>query len=237
MKYLYLLVNFFTVIVPFIFSFHPRLKFYKHWKPFFTANFLVAALFTAWDIYFTQSGVWQFNPRYITGIYFINLPLEELLFFICIPYSCLFTYHCLTKFYKIEWRKDVEDIFCFLLSLCLFVAGIYFYEKLYTSVTFISTAFVLAILKYVFKIDWLAKLVTIYSVLLIPFLIVNGILTGTGPEEPVVIYNNAETLGIRILTIPFEDVFYGFELIMLNVFFYNYFKNRFLTKNTLRAVK
>ena len=231
MKYLYLLVNFFTVIVPFIFSFHPKLQFNKNWKPFFIANIIVASLFSAWDMYFTETGVWQFNPRYITRIYFFNLPVEEILFFICIPYACLFTYHCVNKFYKIEWRKDVENVFCFLLFLLLLATGIYFHEKLYTSVTFISTAFVLAVLKYVFKIDWLGKLVTIYSVLLIPFLIVNGILTGTGPEEPVVIYNNAETLGIRLLTIPIEDVFYGFELIMLNIFFYNYFKNRFLPKN------
>lgn len=195
------------------------------------ANILVAAIFTAWDIYFTQEGVWRFNPRYITGIYFFNLPLEELLFFICIPYASLFTYHCLNKFYKIEWRKDIENIFSFLLSILLLITGLYFSEKLYTSVTFISTAFVLFLMKFVFKVDWLGKLVTVYSVLLIPFLIVNGILTGTGPDEPVVIYKNAETLGIRLLTIPIEDVFYGFELIMLNVFFYDYFIKRLLHKS------
>ena len=226
MKYLYLLVNFFTVIIPFIFSFHPKIKFYKNWKPFFIANVLTAALFACWDIYFTQICIWQFNPGYITGIYFFNLPLEEILFFICIPYACLFTYHCLTKFYKIEWRKDAEIIFCILLSLFLLITGIYFQDKLYTSATFISTAIVLVLLKFVFKIDWLGKLVSIYAILLLPFLVVNGILTGSGPEEPVVIYNNSETLGIRLFTIPVEDVFYGFEMIMVNVFFYNYFMKK-----------
>jgi lycopene cyclase domain-containing protein len=64
----------------------------------------------------------------------------------------------------------------------------------------------------------------IYLFLLIPFFIVNGILTGTGLEAPIVWYNNQENLGVRLLTIPIEDTFYGFELIVLNVFFYEKWK-------------
>ena len=85
----------------------------------------------------------------------------------------------------------------------------------------------LLVLKYFAKVYWLAKLVSIYPVLLIPFFIVNGILTGSGLEQSVVWYNNSEILGIRLLTIPIEDIFYGFELILINVFLYEYFKKLF----------
>lgn len=220
MKYLYLLVDFFTIIVPLLFSFHPKINFYKTWKEFIIAAISVALLFIIWDSMFTHLGVWNFNPAYITGISFFQLPIEEILFFICIPFSCVFTYHCLNKFYNLSWDPQVENIFCVVLSIFLLIAGLVFAERLYTSVTFISTAFVCLILKFIVKINWFGKAVSVYFILLIPFLIVNGILTGTGIDEPVVRYNDLENLNIRLFTIPVEDVLYGFELILLNLFIY-----------------
>lgn len=226
MKSLYLLINFFTVIVPFLFSFHPKLNFYKLWKPFFISNSLVALVFIIWDIAFTKIGVWGFNPDYVTGIYFFNLPIEEVLFFICIPYACVFTYYCLTLFFKLNWLAKSESLIIISLAAFLYILGIIFYKHLYTSYTFLSLATILLLLKFIFKVKWLGKLLSIYPILLIPFFIVNGILTGTGLENPVVWYNNVENLNLRLLTIPVEDIFYGFELIVLNIFFFEYFKDK-----------
>jgi lycopene cyclase domain-containing protein len=52
---------------------------------------------------------------------------------------------------------------------------------------------------------------------MIPFLIVNGILTGTGLEQPVVWYNPNEMIGLRLLSIPVEDVFYGLLMLIGSV--------------------
>jgi lycopene cyclase domain-containing protein len=220
MKTLYLLVVFSAVIVPFLFSFHRNIKFHKTFRAFFIAVSIVGIVFIVWDAIFTQLGVWNFNPRYVTGIYIYNLPVEEILFFIFIPFSCVFTYFCLDKFYNLSWNQKAEMAFCVLLSLGLLVIGIIFLDRLYTSVTFISAALVCLWLKFIVKVNWFGKAITVYGILLIPFCIVNGILTGTGPDEAVVRYNNAENLGIRLLTIPIEDTFYGLELILLNIFFY-----------------
>jgi lycopene cyclase domain-containing protein len=224
-------VNFFTAIVPLLFSFNPKLNFYKKFKSFLPANIIAAVLFICWDILFTKMGVWGFNEKNVLGIYFFNLPIEEILFFICIPFACVFTYHCLNKFYKINWKPATENIFVLSFSALLLFIGIYFHSNLYTSCTFISLGILLLVLKYFAKINWLAKLVIIYPVLLIPFFIVNGILTGSGLQEPVVWYNNSENLGIRLITIPVEDIFYGFELILLNIFLYEYFSIKFSKNN------
>ena len=225
MKSLYLLIDLFTVIIPLLFSFHPKIKFYKEWRWFLPANVITACIFIVWDIIFTKNGVWGFNERYLTGIYFFNIPVEEVLFFVCIPYACVFTYYCINRFYKIQWNSNFERLFILFFSSLLLIVGIYFYSRAYTSVTFISLSIILLIVKFIFKIEWLHKLLTIYAFLLIPFFLVNGILTGTGLEQPVVWYNDDENMGLRLLTIPVEDIFYGFELILLNIFFYKLFRS------------
>lgn len=224
MKGLYLLIDFCTVIVPFLFSFHPKLQFYKNFKAFFLSSFVVGTLFVLWDIYFTSIGVWGFNPDYLVGVYIFNLPIEEVLFFLCVPFSCVYSYHCLNLFYDFNMEQKNEQLVVAIFSAILLLIGFVFYYRLYTSVTFISLALLLVYFSFVSRTTWLGKLMMIYLFLLLPFFIVNGILTGTGLEAPIVWYNNQENLGIRLLTIPIEDMFYGFELIVLNVFFYEKWK-------------
>lgn len=224
MQTTYLLINFFTVIVPFLFSFYPAIRFNRHFKAFLSGNFIVAVCFIAWDILFTCREVWGFSNAYTLGYRLFNLPVEEVLFFICIPFSCLFTYHCLTTFYTIRWQRQVEKTVILFLSLLFLLVGMVYINRVYTAVTFISTGFLLLGLEFAGKVNWLPRFLTIYPVLLIPFFIVNGLLTGTGLQQPVVWYNNAENTGIRILTIPVEDLVYGLELLLCNCFFYEKFK-------------
>jgi lycopene cyclase domain-containing protein len=232
MKYTYILVDFFTILIPFVFSFHPKLRFDKHFGSFLKANIIVSILYLIWDIYFTSIGVWSFNPSYISGLYIYNLPVEEVLFFICIPFSCLFTFYCLGIFYKLEMKPKVEHSIILTISSILLVVGFIFIYRIYTAATFISMSLILLMLKYIIGIKWIGKLLIIYPVLLIPFFIVNGILTGSWINEPVVSYNNSEIIGIRLLTIPLEDTFYGFGLICLNVFLFELFKTKKLNPNS-----
>ena len=80
----------------------------------------------------------------------------------------------------------------------------------------------IAVIQYGFKPAWLNRFYVTYAVSLLPFYIVNGVLTAV----PIVLYNNAENIGRRLGTIPFEDHFYSMALLVMNVGFYEYFKGR-----------
>ena len=51
-QYTYLLINFFTIIICFIFSFHPKIKFNRHFGAFIKASLLVGLVFILWDVWF-----------------------------------------------------------------------------------------------------------------------------------------------------------------------------------------
>lgn len=226
-NYTYLLINLGSLIVPLIFSFHPKLLFYKKWAAFGLANSIVCVLFITWDMYYTKLGVWGFNPTYLMEIYVGNLPLEELLFFICIPFSSVYTYHCLKLFFPNIGEKIPHNVISLLLVVALVSIGTFYITHLYTSVTFLLLAITLLVLTLIVNAKWLPDFYFSYLLILLPFLIVNGILTGTGLDEPVVWYDDTENLGIRLGTIPVEDVFYGMLLLVLNTVLFEYFDKRF----------
>ncbi|TYA55138.1 lycopene cyclase domain-containing protein [Formosa maritima] len=222
--YTYLLVNLACISIPFIASFYPKHAFYKDWKSFYKANILVTLLFVIWDSLFTKIGVWGFNGTYLTGIHIGNLPLEEILFFICIPYACVFSYFAFQYFFKTNALQKYQTILSYILITVLFITAIFNYGKLYTSVTFFGTSFYLMYLIY--KKTDLSLHYLSYLFVLPFFFLSNGVLTGSFLVEPIVWYNDAENLRIRLFNIPIEDSIYGLLLIFMNIELYCYFKRK-----------
>lgn len=216
-KYLYLIIDLAAISLPFLFSFYPKANFSKKWKYLWPAILLPGVFFLIWDEWFTQMGIWGFNPTYITGIYLFSLPIEEILFFICIPYACVFTYEAVGYFSK----RDISSSTTHKISLFLIVmfvgVSVASTQLWYTFMTSTLCALFLLYVHVKLKPTYLGKFYTTYLFILIPFFIVNGILTGTAIDGQVVWYNNTENLGIRLGTIPIEDVFYGMLLLLMNV--------------------
>jgi lycopene cyclase domain-containing protein len=222
----YLLINLFTILIPFVFSFHKKLKFTRKWKALWPTLFIVMIPFILWDAYFTHIGVWEFNNDYLIGINIINLPIEEWLFFICIPYASIFTYHCFGILIKRNVLANYSNIISFFLVVLMIVGSILHIEKLYTITTFIALALVITTLQWGLKVKWLSRFYFSFLLLLLPFYLVNGILTGMWLNEPIVLYNNLENMNIRWNTIPLEDVFYAMLLLLTNIGLYEYFQSK-----------
>lgn len=225
-NYLYLAVNLFTISFPIIRSFEPRIKYASKWYALFPALILTGAFFLIWDHWFTLSGVWEFNPRYLLGFYIFQLPIEEWLFFITVPFACIFIYEVLIYFFPKDIFKSAGKPFVFVMIPVLLLLALLNFDKMYTAVNFIVGAIALVIHWVIFKDKFLGRFLFAYLVHLIPFILCNGVLTGGITPEPVVIYNNAENLGIRIWTVPIEDTIYSMTLLLMNVSLYEYFKKR-----------
>jgi lycopene cyclase domain-containing protein len=216
-KYLYLWINILSFIVPFIFSFYPKANFSRKWKYVWPAIAINAAVFLIWDALFTRLGVWGFNPKYVLGIFVLGVPLEELLFFVCIPYACLFTYFALNHLVQKDHLFPHQELISSLLVILLLIFGLYHINRLYTGPAFLITGLFLAFSFLKLRTRFMGRFYFAFAVILIPFLIVNGILTGSFINEPVVWYNNEENTGIRLGTIPIEDVIYGMLMFLVPV--------------------
>ncbi len=214
-KYFYLTIDVASFAFPFLFSFHPRIKFYKKWKFYLPSMLLTALFFIIWDEWFTRMNVWSFNPKYLLGIYVGHLPLEEILFFVFIPYCLSFMFHCLPLGTKINEQNSWLKFLNWAIAIFIFIIGISSIHQWYTGFTFIATGLFLAIILLLDKqnlFPWKQFWFT-YLLSLIPFFIVNGLLTSI----PIVTYNNAENLSIRITTIPVEDSVYNLLLFLCNI--------------------
>lgn len=220
MPYTYILINFFTVIICFLASFDGRIQFNRFFGKFLLSSTIVAVPFIAWDIWFTAKGVWWFDLNYTLGIKIAGLPVEEWLFFYCIPFSCVFTYYCFEKFYTLAWAGALNNLIVFTSVIVLSVVGLLYYERIYTLLTVIVTVFTLCYLHFIAQKEWIGRASLVYLVLMPGFFAVNGILTGSLIPSPVVNYNPGEFLGIRMGTIPVEDAVYGYSQFLLNIYFF-----------------
>jgi lycopene cyclase domain-containing protein len=228
--YYYMLVNLSCVLVPFLFSFHPRLKFYIHWKAFATGALCMCALFIPWDFFFTHKGIWGFNDEYTIGYKIVNLPIEEWLFFMCIPYACCFTYHCLRLLIKTPPALALGKPLAVIFALAALVIAFTHLVQWYTLAAHFLCAAFLLLHVFVFKSNYLHWFFLMYFIILVPFLASNGVLTGItfwqyaffnfdvdAISEKIVWYNNDHNLRFRLFSMPADDLAYGMLMLLLTI--------------------
>jgi lycopene cyclase domain-containing protein len=224
---LYLTIELCTIIIPALFSFDKRIGFYKKWPPLFLSLFLTGTFFIVADIYFTRTGIWGFNPHYISGILIAGLPLEEWLFFLVIPYSSIFIHNVFNGYLpRVILPANLTRIITGIILLGLMLIILTNYDRIYTLFSSLVMAIAL-IVSIINKKSVLQIYYITFPIILIPLIMVNGLLTGTLINDEVVWYKAGEITGIRILTIPVEDIAYGFSLILINLLIMGYLQKLF----------
>jgi lycopene cyclase domain-containing protein len=155
--------------------------------------------------------------------------VEEWLFFIIIPFSCVFIYESVKYFFTLDRYNKISRNILMGLGVVLIITSLLNIDRSYTFWNFLFCGLFL-IYSTMKKRGYHANFLISYFFHLIPFLIVNGILTDGNFDfnfstDPVVWYNNDENLFIRFITIPIEDFFYSMLLLLMNVTFYEKFKS------------
>ncbi|MFY9150676.1 MAG: lycopene cyclase domain-containing protein [Prolixibacteraceae bacterium] len=220
-NFTYILILIATIAVPLALSFDAKVQYYKNLKYILPAIIVTAVIFIAWDINFTKVRIWSFNSEYTLGKDILGLPVEEWLFFLVVPYACIFIYEVL-KFYLKKYEFANPFLIVSLLLIVAFGLTSYFFrDRAYTFLTFLFSAVYLAytVFRNKFK-QHITKFYFSFAVSILPFLIVNGILTGI----PVVEYNPSHILNIRILNIPIEDFSYFFLMLLMATTIYEMLK-------------
>jgi len=215
--WLYIILLLSSLSVPLVLSFDKKLQFYKQWKYIIPSILIIAAFYILADIYMTKTGVWGFDARYHLNILIANLPLEEWLFFLFIPYACVFLHECMVLYFpglklNLKWTRIII-VFLILMTVVVLV---FYFDRTYTVYIF-SLVIIALSLAFVDSTKQISSFFVSFLLILIPFIIVNAILTGSFIDHQVVWYNDQENTGIRILTIPVEDVGYAFSMVLFNL--------------------
>ena len=213
-----------SITGPFLLSFDRKVAFYKYWKALFLAIIPVAIAFLFWDEYFTINTIWGFTPRYLAGYYLGHLPVEEVSFFLIVPYACFFIHEVLQAYFPNFETYRLGQILGFAITLSGLVFGTLYMENWYTASACLCAAILTIGLYFVKRVSWYGQFAFSYLVVLVPFLIVNGILTGAVTDEPVVWYSTDHIMGPRIYTIPVEDLFYNYAMLLPMTALYERFK-------------
>lgn len=223
MTNLYLYLNIGTLVSIALLSFERRIHYVTQWRRAFWAIGVSAIPFIVWDGIFVYFNIWDFNPRYISGFYIGTLPVSEILFFVSAPFSLLFIYEFvlyharrLTPFYA--WIQSVGYMVMGGLALVLMAS---YWGRTYTVTVAVLTVITLVL---VWKYSLQPCVVFIsFGISLLPFLAFNSILTGGLMgliPEPVVFYNAQHFSGIRLGSIPLEDVLFNFLLLVWPLLLY-----------------
>jgi lycopene cyclase domain-containing protein len=218
-KFTYFILLFLSLLGPLVLSFDKKVHYYKRWRFLFPSILRAMVLFILWDVVFTRLEVWGFNEIYTVGWNIWYLPVEEWLFFLIIPFSCLFIFDVIAFYFpRLQFPANrFNQIVAGVLAVVLLVFSLWFRHRYYTFIVSLLTAsYLILILIFRRRISWMPHFLIAYLIALVPFTIVNGILTSL----PVVRYNPADNLGIRFMTIPLEDFIYLFLLLLMVTDFY-----------------
>jgi lycopene cyclase domain-containing protein len=223
----YLLLDAVILLGPLVCTFEHRIRYYQKLPAVGFAISTVGVAYIAWDAIVTARGDWAFSDNHVLGIRLLGLPIEEILFFVVVPYSCLFIYEALRLLNR-DWKLRVPIPFYGGVILLLLLLAVIYHSQDYTVLALGSLAGFLLVAVLWFRSALGSMRFWLYILLsYVGFITFNYLLTSI----PIVTYNSSAIWGVRITTIPVEDFLYNLSMLGFYFLAYQFAKSRLLSLN------
>lgn len=208
MTSLYLLIDLAALIIALFFSFRPRASFRKEWKWLLPSIGVVAIPTLLVNAQLIRIGAWGYNQDHILGQFVYLLPIEEILYYLCVPYLAMLGYYfCRYYFPGTQLKYSGRIIAGVSAALCLIIAAAYL-DHLFTLISFLGVSIFLAFC-FLRRPFWLGHLIISFSVFSIAFILYNSTLGELNLIFPIFKYEAAETMDVFVNNMPIECLPYS----------------------------
>jgi len=219
---LYLWVDLLILVFPLALSFDRKVRYVRRWPAAAASALLVGLPYAAWDSFMAARGAWAFSDRFAGAGRLLFLPLGEYLFFLVVPFACLFVSEVVRAYLPEKTVRPLRLPWIVIAAACG-LAAVLCGARLYTATVLLATGIFLLLAAALApgmlasRRFWLSMLACY-----LPFLLANGLLTGL----PVVTYDAGTILGPRAFSIPVEDFLYSFSMIGMNFLAFRFLVQR-----------
>lgn len=203
----YALFNLVVFAEPLIFTLVFMPWFWRQWQVVLGVFVFVALPWLWLDTISFARGWWNYNEAFIFGPRLFNLPLEEVCFFVSVPFAAMVVWALIN--YKVPGtvKKGRARLgLAFIAAAALIFVAVFFRERTVVEVLLLlATVSILWFSPIIYtRAFWWWNLTSLGLLLLF-----QTVLAGM----PVFLYNDTFASGIRVGTIPLEDFLYNFSLL------------------------
>jgi uncharacterized membrane protein len=222
MQYIFLIINFILLLVPFLLCLDQKHFNVTQIKSTVPAALIAAIIYATLSVFFVLFKVWIFDHTQLVGISYRALPLEQYLFCFAFSFAGLNIYTYLNQKFPAnhlqKYSLALSNLF-----LGLGIAMLFFnYTKWYTVITFSVLMILLLFVEYINSLRFMYRFYRAFLICLLLSFSCYGIIC----SEQIISYNQSAYTQLSLFNVPFENHFFVMGMMLLAVYVYTYFNHK-----------
>lgn len=226
---LFLLINLIALLIPVLFSIWKKTFREINWLALIVAILCSGTFFVLRNYYLIHIGVKVYNPEHLIGSYIFGMPIEDILFFVTVPYAFIFIYRWTTKYFKHLEIQQFTYVFSLILTLTSILLSVVYYDHIYTFLTVSVLAIFNGVVYFGYTPKWYSKFLIAFFLVTLHYILIDGIIT-LSVENKIVFHAEDSVIGLYFFSIPIEDLLGFFLLFLMVTTCYEVFQKKLYAK-------